>query len=137
MERLHAACANSEVVRMVFQHARVVAKLDTRDDITFPANVTSLADFFKLGRIAGPRLALVFATKKDDVVNVDPRYWTQFTCKTSLIHISGTLHPKELLRLVKAFEHVKTLNILNQKYLDNGSLVGFSRWIPPSVKNFM
>uniref|UniRef100_A0A914YCD8 Uncharacterized protein n=1 Tax=Panagrolaimus superbus TaxID=310955 RepID=A0A914YCD8_9BILA len=121
MERLNAACANSEVCRMVFRPHRVDIKMDTREAVNFPSGVTHLTDFFVT----------------EDVIMVDPRLWTEFTRNTSLIHVSGTLYPAELRRFVDALENVKTLNFLNQQFLRAGSLVDFSRFIRPNITQFM
>uniref|UniRef100_A0A914Z324 Uncharacterized protein n=1 Tax=Panagrolaimus superbus TaxID=310955 RepID=A0A914Z324_9BILA len=136
LERVHAACATSEVVRMVFRYNQVIIKMDTREAVCIPSGVTHLADFLKVAKAAS-RLALVFATTRDDVINADPRLWTDFTSNTSLIAISGTLHPIELWRLIKCVKNPAYLNVLNQKFLNNASLVDFARFLEPNITHFM
>lgn len=136
MENYHAACATSRVSRMVFRTDRIDVKMDTRESLELRPAVEDLADFLQCGE-AAESLVLVFATPRFDVINVDPRLWKSFTTNASAVYISGTLYPVEIVRLVKTLVRVEAVNMLNQRYLDNGSLVNFSRWIPVSVTQLM
>jgi hypothetical protein len=132
MELYHASFADSEVYRLVFRPANIVAKMSSRESITIPYGVSHLAEFMASGK-AARHLVLHFATSRKDVINVDPHLWTTFTKETSMVAISGTIHKEDMKRLVPALPTVTTLSFCNQRFLGDGCLVDFCRLIPKSV----
>lgn len=134
--RYLATCPSSLAVRMLVSTTKIEVKMDTREVITIPCSLISLADFLKDTK-ADFSFVVHFASYKEQALHADRELWKKFLENAAYVTCSGCWTIDNLEWFVPCVTSTAALSICRLKFDRVGRLRSIADDIPPSVTEFL